>query len=694
MRQNSRYLRYLISLYLLLRLPLPLFADEGMWTFDNPPLKQLKDRYGFNATQEWLDHVRLSSVRFNDGGSGSFVSPNGLVLTNHHVARGQLQKVSSPQKDYVKDGFVASNPSEELKCPDLELNVLMSMQNVSERVQGAVKKNMTDKEALEARKAERAKIEKESLDATSLRSDVISLYQGGEYWLYRYKKYTDIRLVFAPEAQIAFFGGDPDNFTYPRYDMDIALFRVYESDKPVRVQHYLNWNSRGASDNELVFVSGHPGSTGRLETVAQIEMRRDHFLPLVLKTLKRRLGVLKRYSALGSEQARQAAGQIFSIENSIKAFTGECEGLLDQKVFATKEKEEQEFRALVQARPAWEKEYGSVWDAIDMATQKDIGMLKLRWYRSLRRLRMPELALDIVQYVSEVKKPDGKRLDGFHDSELESLRFRLFSPAPVYPQLEETLLADALQGSLEVLGSDDPFIKAALDGRAPTNVAKEVIFSTKLADPAVRRALVEGGETAVATSTDSLIVFARKVDPIVREVRKWYEDNVQSVMTTAGEKIGKARFGVYGKSVYPDATFTLRLSYGSVKSYPMNGTLAPRRTTLYGLFDRAYSFNMEPPFDLPKRYVEGKDKLNLATPLNFVSTCDIIGGNSGSPVINKEGEFVGVIFDGNIESLVGNFVYSDEKNRAVAVHSAAMIEVLRNLYDAGTLADELEGKWK
>jgi len=322
----------------------PITADEGMWTFDNPPTKLLHERYGFTLMPEWLDHVRLASVRFNDGGSGSFVSPHGLALTNHHVAFGQLQKVSTPQKNYVQDGFFAKTPVEELKCPDLELNVLVSMENVTARVQGVVKPGLAEKEALAARKAEMAKIEKESLQATGLRSDVISLYQGGEYWLYRYKKYTDIRLVFAPEQQAAFFGGDPDNFTYPRYDLDMALFRVYENGKPVETPHYLKWNPQGAAAGDLVFVSGNPGSTSRLTTVAQIENRRDYYLPLILTVLNRRLKVLRNYAAQGPEQARQAAQQIFGIENSIKAFKGEHDGLLDSSLMAKRQKEEADFR--------------------------------------------------------------------------------------------------------------------------------------------------------------------------------------------------------------------------------------------------------------------------------------------------------------------------------------------------------------
>lgn len=667
-------------------------ADEGMWTFDNPPLKQLKENYGFVPTKEWLDHLRLSSVRFNDGGSGSFVSATGLVLTNHHVAAGQLQKLSTPEKNYVKEGFYAKGRMEELKCPDLELNVLVSMEDVTKRVLGSVKKGMSEREANDARKAEIAKIEKESLNKTGLRSDVVTLYNGGEYWLYRYKKYTDIRLVFAPEQQIAFFGGDPDNFTYPRYNLDMAIFRVYENNKPVESKHFLRWNARGAEEDELVFVSGHPASTDRLVTVSELEVMRDYEYPLRLRIFSRRLDALKRYAAQGSEEMRQANNQIFNIENALKAWTGEHKGLNDPKLLEKKRQEENEFRSLVQSNPEWQKAYGDAWDVIDAALKQYTGRINQLLFRSLRGSRLATMAHQIVQYVAEVKKPDGERLDGFHDAQLESFRFRLFSPAPVYPTLDQTVLTETLQESFEVLGADDPFIVAALAGKTPADVAQEVIGGTKLADPGFRKSLVEGGEKAVTASNDPLIVLARRVDPIIREIRKWNEDVVLSAKTSAGEKLGKARFAVYGKSKSPDATFTLRLSYGTVKRYPMNGTQAPPKTTLYGLYERAHSFGMKPPFDLPSRYIEKKDRLDLSTPMNFVSTCDIIGGNSGSPVVNRNGELVGLIFDGNIESLVARFVYTDEVARAVAVHSAVMMEALRKLYDAGSLADELEGK--
>jgi Peptidase S46 len=670
-------------------------ADEGMWTFDNPPLKQLKDRYGFVPTQVWLDHLRLSSVRFNDGGSGSFVSPDGLVLTNHHIALSSLQKLSTPEHNYVDSVFYARGPAEELKCPGLELNVLRSMENVTARVLRAVTPGMTADQALKARRAEIAKIEKESLDATGLRSDVIPLYQDSEYWLYRYKKYTDVRLVFAPSQQTSYFGGDPDNFTYPRYDLDFALFRVYENGKPVdSSEDYLRWDPKGPADGDLVFVSGNPGSTSRLDTVTQLEFMRDHVVPLALKTLHERRDALARYSDQGTEQTREAASLIFFIDNSIKAYSGIEKGLRDPALMAEKQKQQGEFRARLAANPELEKEYGGAWDEVAQAMKNDSENLKPYLFRSLRIAPLAGRALTIVQYVAEVKKPDGERLPGFHDAQLDSLRFRLFSPAPVYPPMEQALLTSALQESLQELGPDDPFIKAALQGKTPQEEAQQAFDGTKMGDADFRKSLVEGGEAAVANSTDPLVEFARRVDPLVRQMIKWHEDNVESIESRAGEKIGKARFAVYGKSSYPDATFTLRLAYGTVKGYPMNGTIAPAHTTFYGLFDRAYSFDLKKPFDVTKPVMDAKDKLDLTTPLDFVSTCDVVGGNSGSPVVNRQGELVGLIFDGNIESLVGDFIYDEENNRSVAVDSAAILQALRKIYNAGALADELEGKAK
>ncbi|MGB9004572.1 MAG: S46 family peptidase [Candidatus Aminicenantales bacterium] len=682
-----------LALAAVLLLAASAFAEEGMWTLDNPPLKQLKDKFGIEPTPQWLEHIRLASVRVGDGGSGSFISPDGLVLTNHHVALGQLQKVSTPQKNYVADGFYALTPAEEMSCPDLELNVLYSMENVTDRVLNAVKPGLTPKQALEAEKAEIAKIEKESLTKTGLRSDVVPLYSGGEYWLYRYKKYTEVKLVFAPEQQIAFYGGDPDNFTYPRYDLDMAVFRAYENGKPARVAHYLKWSANGAADGELVFVSGHPGSTNRRMTMAQLYYQRDFSYPSRLASLKRRLNICRAYAALGPEQARQAAGQIFGIENSLKVTAGEYEGLKNPQLMEKKAREEKEFRGLIESKPELKQALGDSFEAIATSLEKLKPRLNELNYRRMPGPSLGGIALQIVRLVAEVKKPDGQRLEGYHDSQLDSLKFRLFSPAPVYPGLEEALGIDTVKQMVEKLGPQDPFVKAVLEfGPTPEEAVKALLAGTKLADPNVRKSLVAGGEKAVAASTDPFIVLARQVDPILREMIKWQEDNIDSFTRPAGEKIGQALFAVHGKSLYPDATFTLRLTYGAVKGYPMNGTLAPSKTTFYGLYDRAMSFDDKPPFNLPKRYLEGRDKLDLSTPLNFVCALDIIGGNSGSPVINRNGELVGLVFDGNIESLVGRFIYDETANRCVAVHSAAMIEALKKLYGAENLAKEILGE--
>ncbi len=666
-------------------------CEEGMWTFDNPPLKLLKQKYNFVPTPEWLDHLRLSSVRLNDGGSGSFVSANGLLLTNHHVARGQLQKESTAEHDYLRDGFFAATPDQEMKSPDLEVDVLVGTKNVTERVQNAAKGIADDTQALKARDAAIAAIEKENKDKTGLRSDVISLYQGGEYWLYEYKEYTDVRLVFAPEQQAAFYGGDPDNFTYPRYDIDMALFRVYDNGKPLHTENFLKWSAKGADPGELVFISGNPGSTERDDTVSGLLVERDVVGPAVTEYLQHRLAAAQAFAAQGPEQARLVGSTIFGLQNSLKVFEGRAEALADKAILAKKQAEETDFRAKVAANPEWQKEYGDAWVTIAKVDEQIKPEIKGQLFRRTDS-RLFSIALDIVQYVAEIKKPDGDRLPEYHEAGLQSLRFEMMSPAPIPPATEKLYMSSALKLAEDELGKDDAYVQAIVQGGDIDTVVNSIVDGTKLGDPAVRKALLDGGEAAVAASTDPMIEAARRVDPIARANYKRIHDTYVSVLTPAGEKLGKARFLVYGKDAYPDATFTLRLSYGTVIGYPYNGTIAPPFTTFYGLYDRAASFSNKPPFDLTAKEEAARDRLDLATPLNFVCTGDIIGGNSGSPVVNREGELVGLVFDGNIESMAGDFVYDGSKNRTVAVHSAGMIEALRKIYGAGALADELEGK--
>ena len=666
-------------------------ADEGMWTFDNVPTKILQERYDFTPTPEWLDHIRLASVRFNDGGSGSFVSPNGLVLTNHNVAMGQLQKLSTAENNYVNDGFLANSNAEEIKCPDLELNVLASMQDVTEDVLVVVKADMSDEAALKAREAKIAEIEKNSLEKTGLRSNVVSLYRGGEYWLYRYKRYTDVRLVMAPERQAAYFGGDWDNFTYPRYDLDFTLFRAYEDDKPVQSEHFLKWNSDGAVEDDLVFISGNPGRTQRLLTHAQMIYQRDVYHPMILNYINRMIQIYQNYAQQGPEQQRRALGRIFGLNNGLKAYTGRYEGLLDENLIAAHLAGENDFRAKIKADEELNTTYGDVWPKIEETSKKQTENAKKYFYQGIRGSRFAGLANDIVFYIIETPKPDSERLEGYHDSDLESLQFQMFSPAPIYKDMDEAVLAGALQMSIDELGAEDPVLKVILKGRTPEETAKMLVEGTKLDDVDFRKQLVDGGENALKKCKDPMIVLFRDLEPLLREKIEFNKKNIESVLTTYGEKLAQARFALYGKETYPDATFTLRLTFGAVRGFPMNGTKAPYKTTLYGLYDRALSFDQQEDYMLPQRFWDRKDQLDLSTPVNFVCTCDIIGGNSGSPVVNRDGELVGLVFDGNIESLVGDFMFDESKNRAVSVHSAYMIEALNKLYDAQMLVDEILG---
>ena len=663
-------------------------ADEGMWTFDNVPTAKIQARYGFTPTQQWLDHVRLSSVRLNDGGSGSFISSTGLLLTNHHVARGQLQKNSTAEHDYIKNGFYARTQAEELKSPDLEINVLMKMENITARVATARKPGMADADFLKAREAVTAAISKEAKASTGFEPEIVSLYQGGQTWLYLYKKYTDVRIVFAPEAQTAFFGGDPDNFTYPRYDLDMAIFRVYENDKPIHTDNFLKWNSAGAAEHELTFVSGHPGSTQRDQTFDQLQLDANVNNPLILGLLNGRTAVLKQFAARGPEQARQVSSEIFGLENSRKVYDGRVVALQDKAIVSKKQAEEADFKAKVAANPALQKEYGAAWDQIAALDKLQASLRTLSVFRSTNS-RLAGLAAGIATYSVELKKPDDQRLNGFHDAQLEGVRFRLASPAPVYPELELAKVTAALEDAQKHLPANDPWLTTVLAGRTPADAAAFYIDGTKIGDPQVRKQLLDGGAAAVDASTDPLVVLARKLDPINRDLTRRVNAEIVGPLQKSNEQLGKARFAVYGTDRYPDATFTLRLSYGSVEGSPENGTVTPPHTTFYGLYDRADSFGNKFPFDLPQRWAEGRSKLNLSTPFDFVTTNDITGGNSGSPVINKNADLVGLIFDGNIESIAGDFVYEPTHNRSVAVHTAAMMEAMRKLYNAAPLADEI-----
>lgn len=667
-------------------------ADEGMWTFNNVPRAEIKKRYGFDVTDEWLHKVQLASVRFNNGGSGSFVSPDGLVLTNYHIVEDIVGEVSTPEKDLAKEGFVARTRADEIKAPSLELNVLMSIEDVTARVHGAVTSGMSDADAFTARRAEISKIEGESTKATGLRSDVVTLYQGAQYNLYRYKKYTDVRLVFVPEFQAAFFGGDPDNFNFPRFNIDMSLVRVYENDQPIKPPSYLKWSKTGAKEGELVFVTGHPGSTARLNTVAHLTQLRDTSIPIILRLLERREAMLKKYMALGEEQTRRAQNELNSIQNSLKVYRGQLAGLKGRELMARKQADEKALRSWAGMNPDRKKNYGDAWDAIAKAHET------LPTYIRERRIfdqaggfntTLFGIARNLVRLAEENAKPNAERLPEFTDARRASLELGLYSPAPIYDEFEKLKLADSLGFMIELLGADHALVKQIMNGKTPEARAAELIDGTKLKDVDYRKQLAAGGKQAIESSTDPMIVLARLIDPKAREMRKRYESEVTGVERTNYAKIARARFEHEGNKVYPDATFTLRLSYGAVKGYLENGKRVAPFTTLGGLYDRSVKFNQKFPYNLPPRWTEKKSAVNLTTPFNFVSTNDIIGGNSGSPTINKNGEIVGLIFDGNIQSLIGDFHYDETVNRAISVDVRAMQEVLRKLFDANHIADEL-----
>lgn len=660
------------------------WADEGMWLFNDLPKAQLAEKHGFTPTDAWAEHVMRASVRFNSGGSASFVSSTGLVLTNHHVGADTLHKLSTPERDLFEEGYLAQRPEDELPAPDLELNQLVSIEDVTDRVTGAVKDGMTPAEALAARRAVMAAIETESLDATGLRSDVVTLYGGARYHLYRYKKYTDVRLVWAPEAGIAFFGGDADNFEYPRYCLDVSIFRVYEDGKPARIEHFLKPATDGVRDGELVFVSGNPGRTQRIFTVAALKYQRDHYLPYVLDFLRRREILWQQFSLEGEEQDRRAKDELLGIQNSRKALTGRIQGLQTPAVFTAKEAQEKDLLDRV-AEDEKLKDYLAAWAAVKEAQTRRAALLgKTAGFAG----SVYPIAEQLVFLAAEDEKPNGERLREYRDSARESLLQRLFSPAPVYEDKAKVELADSLALFVERRGGDDELVVKVLNGQSPKARAAALIDGTSLIDVEFRKQLADGGRKAIESSDDPMIQLARLMEPEARRLRQEQEE-LAEVEQEAYAQIADALFAVQGTNTYPDATFTLRLAYGTVVGYTEAGNFIPPWTTIGGAFEHEKRHGAKEPWVLPESWRRSYQNLNLETPLDFVCAADIIGGNSGSPVVNREAKLVGVIFDGNIQSLTANYFYSDEQARAVSVDIRAVLEALRKVYGAASLADEL-----
>ncbi|RUL89057.1 S46 family peptidase [Tautonia sociabilis] len=688
----------LIGLLSLMTTTPRLSADEGMWVFNNLPLEQLKATYGFEPSEEWISRLRSSAVRFNNGGSGSFVSADGLVMTNHHVAADTLQKLSTAAEDYYRVGFLARSREAELPAPDLELNVTSAIRDVSDRVNAAVTPEMSDAEAATARRAAMAAIEQEATAENGMRNDVVTLYQGGQYHLYTYKTYTDVRLVFAPEFDIAFFGGDEDNFEYPRYCLDVAFFRAYENGQPAHPEHFLRWSDAGSKPGDLVFVAGHPGRTSRLNTMAHLEYFRETGFPFLLDLIRQREAFLSEYSRRGEEQARQAKEDLFSYQNSRKARLGGYQGLQDEAFMRRKAERERALRDQVSADPEMAASYGDAWEKI--AGSRAVAAENLASYNMLERglafeSRLFQIARTVARLVAEDRKPNEERLREYRASNRPSLELDLYSEAPIYPEFEAAKLANALDYWRRTMGADDPVVHRVLGGREPEQVARELVEGTRLADVSFRKQLVEGGLEAVQESDDPMIRLALAVDPEARAIRKTWEDRVEGVETAQYARIAEAMFKTQGDSVYPDATFTLRLAFGTVKGWEEDGKTIPPYTVVEGLFERAESHGNVEPYRVPESWVEAKEdgRLDLQTPMNFVSTADIIGGNSGSPVVDRDGQVVGLIFDGNIHSLILDFGYDDTLARAVAVDSRVIAEALRSVYGAEALLRELtEGR--
>jgi len=689
-------MRIPVLVALLAALPSPgaLRAEEGMWTFDNLPTKQMKEKFGFAPDQAWLDHLRLSVVRF-PGATGSFISKDGLVITNHHVGRGWTQRISDKDHDYVKNGFVAQNRDQEIKVPGLELFTLMAMDNVTERVNQAVKPGMSEKEALKAREQILETIKDEMQKKSGLRCEEVSLYQGGEWWIYSYRIHRDVRLVMAPETQLGAFGGDPDNFTYPRHGLDMTFFRVYENGKPYTPPHHLNWAKTGLKAGDLTLVTGHPGGTDRQLSYAEMAFARDISLPLTLQTMANRKAMYLAYAQRSPEHARQVNDRIFGIENGFKALSGELRGLKNPEAMARIEAAEKEFRAKVAADSALKASTSESWGRIETAIQTSRRFTKEARLVGTCNSGLLGFALRILRITDEETKASQDRLPEYSEASLPEAKKRLTVPAPFFPELEIHQFTYGLKEVAAELGADHPFVKAMLGGKTPEEVAKAAVEGSKLQDPSIRRQLLEGGKKAVDASQDPMLLLARKLDPMSRKLRKQMEDEVASVISEHSARIAKARFRVYGKSVYPDATFTLRLTYGAVEGYPANGTIMQPFTTFAGLFDRAWSQGPEAcngAWALPQRWLDRWKKLDLSTPLNFVHTVDTIGGNSGSPVVNKAGEFTGILHDGNIEGLSGNYYFEPQVNRSISLDARAIVESLGKIYDADYLVKEIKGE--
>jgi V8-like Glu-specific endopeptidase len=663
-------------------------ADEGMWTFHGFPFDKANSTLKTSLDQKWLDRVRNATVRLSNC-TGSFVSGNGLILTNHHCIASCLAELSSKEKSFLEDGFLASRSADEKRCPTQIADVLVGMEDISGKIAAAVS-GKDEKAASEARKATLTQLESACEESSKRKCQAVTLYEGGQYWMYQYQRYTDVRVVFAPESDIAAFGGDPDNFQFPRWCLDMGILRVYDAaGKPVKTPNHLRINFAGPAVGDPVFVSGHPGSTDRQLTLHELRAQRDYELPNWLLRYSELRGRYIQFSSESEQNARITADQLQGIENSIKVRRKQLDALHEDALFARKQAEEDNLRKQVAANARLRADIGDPWADIERAEAVKRGLYYPHTFIESNagfQGRLITFARALVRGAEERGKPNAERFREYTDAALPRIEQQLGAPVPVYPELETLRLTFGFERMREWLGPDHPVVRQLLAKESPAELAARLVSGTKLGDPAARMALWNGGAAAVAASDDPMIQLARAIEPEARKLRKQYEDQVEAPLELASEKIAKARFAVLGTSVYPDATFTLRLNWGTVGGWVENGEPVNPVTRLARLFERATGSE---PFRIPESWMKVKDTLDVQTPFNLATNNDIVGGNSGSPLISAKGEVVGLLFDGNIHSISGSYWFDTEKNRAVAVHPAIMKEVLTKVYGANSLFAEL-----